>query len=221
MYLFDKQRKLLKIQKTTIFALSNLAEIRDPETGEHLSRIRNYALLIGQLLRYTKYKEIVNDQFLKDLFDSSILHDIGKIGIADDILLKEGPLTEKEREIMHQHTTIGFDALSAASQGLEKNHSFLQMAMEIILHHHESWDGTGYPSNLKGEEIPLAARIVTLTDVYDALCTKRPYKDAYTHAESIQIIKDNFFRFDPIIFNIFLDNNLSFNMIRAQCSETK
>ena len=151
----------------------------------------------------------------RDLYDASILHDIGKVGIPDDILLKPGPLTEEEWELMKTHAEIGCKALQRASKDLGEN-SFLQMAMDVTLRHHEKWDGSGYPDGLKGLEIPLSARIVALADVYDALTSVRPYKNAYSHEESVELIKKEAEKFDPEILKIFLDNSAEFNRIRLE-----
>ncbi len=211
----ERADEILKIQKTTIFALSKLAEARDAGTGEHLERMRNYSVLIARLLKYCSDKSDLTNQFLKDLYDSSILHDIGKVGISDTILLKDGPLTAEEFEIMKTHTRIGFEALKMASRDLGEN-SFLKMAMDIILYHHERWDGTGYPEGLKGNEIPLAARIVRISDVYDALTSKRPYKEAFSHEEAINIMIEEINYFDPELFNLFNENASEFNNISNQ-----
>jgi response regulator RpfG family c-di-GMP phosphodiesterase len=207
--------EILKTQRTTLFALAKLTEVRDHETGEHLERIRRYSILTAQIYKYTNNKNNINNIFLKDLYDSSILHDIGKVGIPDNILRKAGPLDTDEFEIIKNHIFIGYNALKTASKDLGEN-SFLKMAMDIVLYHHEHWDGTGYPEGLKGEEIPLAARIITICDVYDALVSKRPYKDAYPHEEALKIMKENALNFDPDLFKIFLDNALEYDFIRKQ-----
>lgn len=212
--------EVLKIQKTTIFALSKLAETRDPETGEHLERIRSYCVIIAQILKYSNNHNEITDQFLKDLYDSSILHDIGKVGIPDSILLKPGKLTHEEHEIMKTHTTIGYNSLKMASRNLGEN-SFLNMALEIILHHHELWSGRGYPDGLKGEDIPLPARIVTICDVYDALTSKRPYKEPFSHDKAVKVIKDLELNYDPEIFKIFIENSNEFNLIRERFSDNE
>ncbi len=212
-----RTHEILKTQKTTIFALSRLAEVRDPETGEHLERIRNFSVLIAQILKYSGNEVEITNQYLRDLYDSSILHDIGKVGIPDDILLKPGPLTPVEYEIIKTHTTIGYTALKEASRDLGEN-SFLNMAMEVTLYHHERYDGGGYPTGRKGVEIPLAARIVTISDIYDALTSKRPYKEAFSHDKSVRIMKEESSRFDPMLFKIFLDNEGEFNRIRKEFS---
>jgi putative two-component system response regulator len=207
--------EVLKTQKTTIFALSRLAEQRDSDTGEHLERIRKYSVLVAQILKYSGHEREISNIYLRDLYDSSILHDIGKVGIPDSILLKPGPLTSEEFEIIKTHTTIGYDALRGASKDLGED-SFLKMAMDITRYHHERWDGGGYPAGLKGEEIPLSARIVAICDVYDALTTKRPYKEAFPHEKSISIMRMEESRFDPELFKIFLENEMEFNRIRIE-----
>jgi len=213
-----RSRQIIKTQKTTIFALSKLAEARDSEIGYHLERIQNYSVLLAQILKYLgNYYQITNE-FLRNLYDASILHDIGKVGIPDGILLKEGFLSPAEYEIMKTHTTIGYDALKEASNNLGGDTSF-NMALDIIRYHHERWDGKGYPVQLKGEEIPLSARIVSIVDIYDALTTKRPYKDAFSHEKSLQIMKEEIYRFDPKIAKIFIENAEEFEIINKQFTE--
>ena len=209
-----RTKEILKTQKTTIFALSKIAETRDRITGDHLERIRSYCVLLAQILKYTGSEEITN-QYIRDLYDSSILHDIGKVGIPDIILLKTESLTDEEIKIMERHTTIGYEALKSASQNLGRD-SFLNMALDITLNHHERWDGSGYTKGLKGLEIPLSARIVAIADVYDALTTERPYKKAYTHEEALEILNKESLKFDPQLFKIFMDNAHEFNLIRMR-----
>jgi len=207
--------EVLKTQKTTIFALSRLAETRDLETGEHLERIRKYCVLIAQIMKYSGHESEISNQYLRDLYDSSILHDIGKVGIPDNILLKPGALTAGEFEIIKTHTMIGYNALRAASGDLGDD-SFLKMAMEITRSHHERWDGAGYPDGSAGESIPLSARIVSICDVYDALTTERPYKNAFSHEKAVEIMKGEAGKYDPRLFKIFLENEAEFNRIRIE-----
>ncbi len=213
-----RSRQVIKTQKTTIFALSRLAETRDPETGNHLDRMRSYSVLLAQMLKYIGNHSEITNQYLRDLYDSSILHDIGKVGIPDVILLKDGFLSDHEFQIMKKHTTIGYESLKMASKDLGED-SFLNMALEITLYHHERWDGKGYPTGLAGTEIPLSARIVAIADIYDALTSKRPYKEAYSPEKSFAIMKKEDYRFDPEIFEIFCDNYDEFNKIRTQLSD--
>ncbi|MCX8124001.1 MAG: response regulator [Spirochaetes bacterium] len=210
-----RTHQLLKTQKATIFALSSLAELRDPETGYHLERIRGYCMLLAQIAKYSAGFLEINNQFLRDLYDSSILHDIGKVGISDSILLKPGKLTHDEFEIIKTHTTIGYNALKRASEEMGQD-SFLNMAMDVTLYHHEAWDGSGYPHGLSGEEIPLTARIVTIADVYDALTTHRPYKTAFDHQKAIAIMQEESHRYDPKLFELFIQNADDFDEIRKK-----
>lgn len=209
-----RTKEIIKTQKTMIFALSKIAETRDRTTGDHLERIRSYCVLLAQILKYSGNEEITN-QFVRDLYDSSILHDIGKVGIPDSILLKKDMLTQEELQLMLKHATIGHEALKSASKDLGDD-SFLKMALDITLYHHERWDGSGYPYGLKGEEIPLSARIVAVADVYDALTTARPYKNAFSHEESLEVMKKESNKFDPKLFNIFMENAEEFNQIRMR-----
>ena len=207
--------EVLKTQKTTIFALSRLAEKRDNETGDHLHRMRNYCILLAQLLKYAGRDDTISNQFLRDIYDSSILHDIGKVGIPDNILLKPGALTPEEFEVIKTHTVIGYDSLKEPSEELGEN-SFLDMAKDIILYHHERWDGKGYPHRLEGNKIPLSARIVSIGDVYDALTSRRPYKEAMSHLEAVAVMENEAFKYDPVLFTLFLENNGDFDRIRKQ-----
>ena len=207
--------EVLKTQKTTIFALSRLAEKRDNETGDHLHRMRNYCILLAQLLKYAGRDDSISNQFLRDIYDSSILHDIGKVGIPDNILLKPGPLTPEEFEVIKTHTVIGYDSLKEPAEELGEN-SFLDMAKDIILYHHERWDGKGYPHRLDGNRIPLAARIVSIGDVYDALTSRRPYKEAMSHLEAVAVMENEAFKYDPVLFALFTENHGDFDRIRKQ-----
>ncbi len=211
----QRTEEVLKTQRATIFALSSLADARDSETGDHLERIRNYSVLLMQLYRIDDDHPEINSRLLRDLYDSSVLHDIGKVGIPDYILLKKGFLTEEEFDIMKKHPVIGYDAIKNASGDLGSDF-FLNMAMDIILYHHERWDGGGYPYGIKGEDIPLSARIISIADVYDALTSRRPYKEAYSHDEAIGIMKKEYGKYDPELFSLFLKNGEKFNKIRLE-----
>ena len=210
-----RTHELLKTQKTTIFALSKLAETRDSETGEHLERMRNYCVLLAQIMKYSGEYDSITSEFMRNIYDSCILHDIGKVGIPDVVLLKPAALNHEEFEIIKTHTVIGYNALNDASRTLGDN-SFLDMAKDIALYHHERWDGQGYPEGRHGENIPIVARIVTIGDVYDALTSKRPYKEAISHEQTVEIMRQEAYRFDPRIFKLFLYNHEDFDRIRRQ-----
>lgn len=202
-----KTREIKKVQQVTIFALARLAESRDQETGDHLGRMRMYSYMIAKELANVKeYKEYIDQKYINNIYYSSPLHDIGKVGISDTILLKPGKLSVEEFEVMKGHTLIGGRTLEDAEKQLrKKSKSFLSMGKKIAYCHHEKWDGSGYPFGLKGNDIPLSARIVALADVYDALTSKRVYKNAMTHdmAKSI-IIEGSGKHFDPILVDVFL-----------------
>ncbi|MBM6551735.1 response regulator [Marinomonas ostreistagni] len=194
-------------QNVTIHALASLAETRDNETGNHIRRTQFYVkLLAEELLRQGHYLDQLNAKNIDLLFRSAPLHDIGKVGIPDKILLKPGRLTPEEFEIMKDHAPLGAQALIAAEQEVgEKESSFLRFARDIAEAHHEKWDGTGYPKGLKGEDIPLSGRIMALADVYDALISERIYKPAFPHEKAKSIILEgNGSHFDPKIVAAFI-----------------
>lgn len=198
-------RELVRTRDAVIFGLAKLAESRDPDTGHHLERIALYSTRIAQALRrHPKYRDVVSAQFVRTIGISSALHDIGKVGVEDAILLKPGSLTEAERHRIQVHAALGGDCIRQIERRLG-NSTFLSMAREIALYHHERWDGQGYPHGLKAEDIPLAARIVSIADVYDALSVKRVYKEALPHEVCIDKIRREAGRqFDPELVEIFL-----------------
>jgi HD-GYP domain-containing protein (c-di-GMP phosphodiesterase class II) len=198
-------RELVRTRDAVIFGLAKLAESRDPDTGHHLERIALYATRIAQALkRHPRYRATVTPQFVRMIGISSALHDIGKVGVEDSILLKPGSLTEQERHRIQVHAALGGDCIRQIERRLG-NSTFLNMAREIALYHHERWDGAGYPHGLSREDIPLAARIVAIADVYDALSVKRVYKDAYPHALCVEKIRREAGRqFDPDLVEVFL-----------------
>lgn len=193
----------LDTRDMTIFALAKLAESRDPETGAHLERVRGYARVLAlDLLERQVFPE-VDREFVRLLCSTTPLHDIGKVAIPDSILLKPGRLSDPEFEIMKTHTTVGAETLGAALQKYPGGR-FLQMAHDIALSHHERFDGQGYPHGISGERIPLAARITSVADVYDALVSKRVYKNAMTHPVARGIIFDGEgTQFDPEVVQSF------------------
>lgn len=200
--------RTIEIEQTrdlAMFGFAKLAEHRDPETGGHLERIREYTrALAAQLQKSGPYRDEVDDTFVTTIQRASPLHDIGKVGIPDNILLKPGRLTAEEFEIMKQHSVIGGWTLEESEKRLTVNSSFLHMAKEIAYCHHEKWEGNGYPANIKGENIPLAARIMALADVYDALISKRVYKPPMPHSETHQIIlQGSGTHFDPAVVEAY------------------
>jgi putative two-component system response regulator len=210
----------LQSKDMVIFALAKLAETRDPETGLHLERIQNYCRVITEyLLEHKLYSDLVNRRYIDDIFGTSPLHDIGKVGIPDHVLLKPGRLDDQEFALMKTHTVIGYDTLQ---QSIAKNPraSYLKMAAQIARSHHEKWDGTGYPDHLSNDDIPLAARIVALADVYDALSAKRVYKDAFSHEKTRAIIFDGKgTHFDPTLVEVFAACETQFIRILEQFKE--
>jgi PAS domain S-box-containing protein len=217
MDLIDSYKALQNARSATILGLAKLAEYRDEGTGTHLERIREYAKrLTEEMAENSRHKGIITREFIDDIYQSSILHDIGKVGIPDAILLKPGKLTPDEFEVIKRHTTLGGDAIRAIESRIV-GRSFLYLGREIAYNHHEKWDGSGYPRGLQGDQIPLAARIVALADVYDALTTKRFYKEAYSHEKSKRIIVDlRNKQFDPEIVDTFLALEAEFNRIREE-----
>jgi len=207
--------RLLNLQskEQLVFAMAKMVELRDQETGDHLERIRLYAKILSSNLSETvKYKTIIDGRFIKSIYDSSPLHDIGKMGVPDVILQKNGKLSPDEFRQMQDHTKIGVETLEAVSKNGKG--TFLNMAIEIARSHHERWDGSGYPDRLLGEKIPLAARIVSLADVYDALRSKRVYKDAIAHETVVKMIEEESGKhFDPDIVASFVEIKDDFEKI--------
>jgi len=194
----------LESRNVIIFALAKLAESRDPETGAHLERMREYSRLLAEdLSRQPKYADVVDADYVRTIYLTSPLHDIGKVGIPDHVLLKPGRLTPEEFEIMKQHALVGFHTLDAAVRE-QPEAAYLRFARDIACSHHEKYDGSGYPYGLKGDDIPLCGRIVAVADVYDALTTARVYKEAFSHEKACQIIREGSgAHFDPDIVDAF------------------
>jgi putative two-component system response regulator len=210
----------LETRDLAIFTMAKLFESRDPETGAHLDRVRDYCLALARgLQRRGKDGYQMRADEIEMLYRTCPLHDIGKTGIPDGILLKPGRLSDREFEIMKDHTTIGAQALDAALTQYP-NARFLRMARDIAATHHECMDGTGYPAGLSGQDIPLCGRIVAVADVYDALVSKRVYKSAYKHEVSRSIItEESGMHFDPEIVAAFLDAEQQFVQIQEQYPE--
>jgi putative two-component system response regulator len=212
----------VETRDVAIFAMARLAESRDPETGAHLERVRSYCRILAQHLATTgATKDQVNAEYIRLIYQTSPLHDIGKVGIPDSVLLKPGRLSDREFEIMKTHTEIGAQTLDAALRQFP-GIKFLEMSRDIAATHHERLDGSGYPRGLAGEEIPLCGRIVALADVYDALTSKRVYKNAFAHdvAKSI-ICADTGKQFDPIVVEAFCSTEPQFIAVRDRYSEAR
>ncbi len=207
----------LETRDALIFSLAKLAEARDPETGAHLDRVRGYCrLLAQQLASNPNWSDEVDGEFIRLISATSALHDVGKVGIPDNVLLKPGRLTDDEMIIMRTHANLGADTLRAALVQYPQA-KFLRMACDIAATHHEKWDGTGYPAGLSGEAIPRSGRIMALADVYDALTSKRVYKPAFNHGHAREIIlNESGKHFDPDVVEAFLTIEPAFQAIHRQ-----
>ena len=218
----EKQtRQVEAIQDVTILALASLAETRDNETGNHIRRTQHYVRALAERLReHPRFRDSLDDEVIATLFKSAPLHDIGKVGIPDSVLLKAGKLTPEEFEVMKTHTTLGHDALAHAEFALGTQVEFLSMAKEIALSHQEKWDGSGYPQGLSGDDIPMSARLMALADVYDALISKRVYKSGMSHEQAAQVIREGrALHFDPDVCDAFLEIEDEFRMIAERFAD--
>lgn len=217
----QRTQELQTVQDVTIYGMAVLAEYRDNETGGHIMRTKHYVrTLAEQLASHPRFEGELTPATIDLFFKSAPLHDIGKVGVRDKILLKPGELTPEEFEEMKLHTIYGRDAILRAEKVLksDKDTSFLRIAREITATHHEKWDGSGYPAGLKGEEIPLVGRLMALADVYDALISKRVYKPPFPHAKAVEIITQGDGRvmpshFDPEVLNAFSELKNRFKQI--------
>lgn len=209
-----KIREILDSQMATIFALVKLTESKSDETGKHLERVQSFSRLTLEKMKLKDdYRDKIDKKYIESVANASVLHDIGKIGIEDSILLKPGKLTEEEYERMKEHTLIGSKTLKEVHEKYPNN-SFIKKGVEIANFHHEKWDGSGYPEGLKGENIPLSARIVTLADLYDALRSKRVYKEGFSHEKTLDMIREfSGNHLDPMIVEVFLENEIEFEAI--------
>lgn len=201
----EKLQEISDSQMATLFALARLAEQRDPAVGKHLERVQTFCqLLAAEVGKQSEYKSHITPTYIRNLFHASPLHDIGKVGIRDRVLLKPGKLTPKEfNGEMKQHVVIGAQTLMEVYEKYPKN-VFVNMGIVIARCHHEKWDGSGYPEGLSGEDIPVSARIMAVADVYDALSSRRCYKPAYSHDDSCQAIFDGSGgHFDPAVVEGF------------------
>lgn len=207
----ERTELLERTNSAAIYCLAALAETRDPETGEHIKRTQKYIRELAlELQGKDEYRDVLTNEYIELLYKSAPLHDIGKVGVKDSILLKPGRLTKEEFEEMKKHTIYGGESLKMGIKELGED-SFLTLAKEIALTHHEKWDGTGYPRGLSKTEIPISGRLMALSDVYDALISKRVYKDAFTHDEAKSIILEGRgTHFDPHIVDAFIIREAKF-----------
>ncbi len=201
-----RTHEVTAIQDVTIQAMASLAETRDSDTGNHIRRTQFYIkALTSKLKNHPHFSAYLSDSVMEMIFKSAPLHDIGKVGIPDRILLKPGRFDVAEFEIMKTHTTLGRDAIQAAENSLGLEVNFLSIAKEIAYGHQEKWDGSGYPEGLKGEAIPISARLMAVADVYDALISRRVYKDPMSHEKAITLIGEGKgSHFDPYMVDAFL-----------------
>ncbi|MCP3875631.1 MAG: response regulator [Desulfobacteraceae bacterium] len=219
----ERTRELAVTQEITIQSLASLAEIRDDETGGHIMRTQHYVKLLAQYLtKAPRFEDMLTPDYIELLFKTAPLHDIGKVGIPDKVLLKPGKLTDKEFELMKTHTFLGKEALNKAKKfcGVTQTPDFIKMAQDIVYFHHEKWDGTGYPKNLSGNDIPLASRLMAVADVYDALVSNRVYRPAFPHDKAVEIIMDGHgSHFDPDIADAFIKIKEHFKQILIKFSD--
>ncbi len=218
----DRTKELHLTQTATITCLAGLSEIRDPETGEHIERTRIYVKVLAEHLKdHPKFKDYLSAQVIENLYKSAPLHDIGKVGIPDNILLKPGKLTDDEFTIMKKHANFGATALQQAVKSLGFD-SVLNVGMEIARSHHEKWNGKGYPDGLSKYEIPIAARLMALADVYDALISRRVYKEPFSHEKAVGIITgDRGEHFDPDVVDAFIAIEETFKEIAKKYPDSQ
>lgn len=211
-------QEIRAVQEATIQAMASLAETRDNETGNHIRRTQKYVRTLAQTLKtHPRFSHYLTDKQIDMLYLSAPLHDIGKVGIPDNILLKPDRLDAAEFEIMKTHTTLGYQSILSASEGLLDGGDFLTCAMEIALSHQEKWDGSGYPQGLSGDDIPISARLMAVADVYDALISVRCYKPAFSHEIAVGIILEGRgSHFDPDVVDAFKRIESEFLTIAAK-----
>ncbi len=215
-----RTHELQLTQEVTIEAMGALAEYRDPETGGHIRRTQYYVKeLAMRLQQHEKFSDFFDDDTIERLYHSAPLHDIGKVGIPDNILLKPGKLTDEEFEKMKEHTIFGRDTIKVCERRLGHN-SFLRYAREIAETHQEKWDGSGYPYGLQGNEIPISGRLMAIADVYDALISKRVYKPPFPHEKAVKIIiEGKGTHFDPDMVDAFLEITEQFREIALEFAD--
>jgi putative two-component system response regulator len=217
-----RTRELSAVQDVTIMAMASLAETRDSDTGNHIRRTQYYLKAMCQKLQnHPRFSDFLTDATIETLFKSAPLHDIGKVGIPDRILLKPGKFTPEEFEIMKSHTTLGRDAIARAEEQLHMKVDFLNFAKEIAYYHQEKWDGSGYPTGARGDAIPISARLMAVADVYDALISRRVYKDGMSHDKAVGIIVEGKgSHFDPDMVDAFVQLQEEFKDIAVRFADS-
>ena len=218
-----RTRELEMTREVTIFSLAALAETRDNETGGHIIRTQRYVRSLALALQdHPDFLNHLDDDTINLLYKSAPLHDIGKVGVPDAVLLKPGKLNADEFEIMKTHTDLGRETIIKAEDAMEDRRisEFLRLARQIAHTHHEKWDGSGYPQGISGDDIPLAGRIMAVADVYDALISKRIYKPPFTHAKARDILQaDSGTHFDPRIIDAFISREEEFRQIALEFAD--
>ncbi len=218
-----RTREITVIQDVTMLALTSLAETRDSETGNHIRRTQDYIKVLTEKLRkFPRFRDVLTEQYVATLVKSAPLHDIGKVGIPDRILLKPGKLLEEEFEVMKRHAALGRNAIEHAEARMGIDVPFLDIAKEMAQSHHEKYDGSGYPRGIAGDAIPLSARLMAIADVYDALTRCRPYKNAMSHREAVAVIREGRgTHFDPDMVDAFLEIEDTFFRIAFYFSDSE
>jgi len=218
----ERTRELARTQEATIESLGILAECREPEGSGHIRRTRLYVGRLAQrLLEKGQYTPPLDEQLIAQICKSAPLHDLGKLAIPDHILRKEGPLSQEEFDVMKTHASVGQAAIAAAERRLGSD-SFLHLALEMAHAHHERWDGTGYPQGLKGESIPLCARLMAVADAYDALISRKVYKSPYPHSKAVAIMEENRGKaFDPVLIDAFCEVKEEFRSIALENADSE
>lgn len=214
--LIQKNVQVTQAEDATIYALAYLSEIRDKETGEHIQRTAQYVrVIVEELSIVPKYKGHLTQRYMNDVVKSAPLHDIGKVGVPDGILNKPGKLTAEEFDEIKKHSNYGAEVLETAEKGLNFQ-SYLKIAIQLVRHHHERWDGSGYPGGLSGDDIPLSAQIMAIADVYDALRSERCYKKGFSHEKTCDIIEQEAGKqFSPDLVDAFKKSKKTFEHISS------
>ncbi|MBF0588232.1 MAG: two-component system response regulator [Magnetococcales bacterium] len=218
-----RTQQMEELQDVAMVAMGSLAEARDPETGNHIRRTQHYIKILAlHLSDHPRFRDFLTPQNITSLYKSAPLHDIGKVGVPDHILLKPGKLTVEEFTEMKKHAAFGRDAILAAEHTMSRADNFLIFAKEIAYYHHEKWDGGGYPEGLKGDDIPISARLMAIADVYDALISRRVYKPPFPHEKALAIIQEGRgSHFDPDMVDAFMEISEKFFEVAQKFADSE